>query len=148
PSAGRRCPGTGSTTPARRTPPSKAPPSPVHASSLPLAQLRRSVAAPEATTRAWMPRRATAHKKEARHVAGLPGLHCASGSVLDVQLGATVHLALAPRQRLRGRLQRTALAVTHRARQTAGVDAVAGQVVVHRGRTTLRQARSEEHTSE
>ncbi len=40
-------------------------------------------------------------------------------SVLDVQLGTTVALALAARQRLRGRLQRTALAVTVRTRPDA-----------------------------
>src|SRR5690606_3480347 len=60
-------------------------------------------------------------------------------SVLDVELGAAVGLALALRQGLRGVLERTALAEAVRAHQARGRDAVAGQVVVHRGRTTLRQ---------
>src|SRR5690606_6614350 len=38
-----------------------------------------------------------------------------------------------------GVLERTALAEAVRAHQARGRDAVAGQVVVHRGRTTLRQ---------
>src|SRR5690606_16069950 len=62
-----------------------------------------------------------------------------SGSVLDVELGAAVGFALALRQGLRGVLERTALAEAVRTHQARGVDAVAGQVVVHGVRTALRQ---------
>src|SRR5690606_13381780 len=58
--------------------------------------------------------------------------------LLHVQIGTTVQLALATRQSLAGRLQRTALAVTVRAHQARGADAVVGKVVVHRLGATLR----------
>src|SRR3546814_2389843 len=82
-----------------------------------------------------------------------PGVSRASGYcmerrtlVLDVQLGAAVARTAFRIVRtvvVGVRRDRAALAVTHRAHQATGVDAVAGQVVVHGA-----GARSEEHTSE
>src|SRR5690606_9648182 len=110
-------------------------------STTPGSRIGRSLAVRGDATR---PERATARRWTQKRKPGVSraSLVCSFRvrSVLDVQLGATVDLALAARQRLHGRLQRTALAVTHRTTQAAGVDAVAGHVVVHRRSATLRQA--------
>src|SRR5690606_32284428 len=78
-----------------------------------------------------------AGKNEARREAGLRVLPSNRGSVLHVQLGAAV-----ARTAFAGvvGVDRAALAEAVRTHQTAGVDALAGQVVVHGGGATLRQA--------
>src|SRR5690606_40182938 len=66
-----------------------------------------------------------------------------ASSVLDVQLGAAVlrtAFRIVRTIRVGVRRDRTALAVAVRAHQARGVDAVGGQVVVHRAGTALRQA--------
>src|SRR5690606_5618772 len=84
-------------------------------------------------------------KQEARRWAGLPGVARAlRPSVLDVQLGAAVARAtfrIVGAIRVGVRRDRAALAVADRTLQAAGVNAVAGQVVVHGLGAALGQAR-------
>src|SRR5690606_1395135 len=81
-------------------------------------------------------------KDRARLAPGPPGLRPSGSLVLDVQLGATVlrtafRIVRTIRVGVRG--NRAALAVADRANQARGVDAVAGQVVVHGLGATLGQ---------